>query len=238
MDWRRALADVAVVTVGVLLAFALNAWWEGQREADRETAYLRQLLTDVRDYERHLLASIAHDETMQANAARVLAFTHSDAPAPPMDSLALWVLNGFNFSDVRPIRGTLEALVQSGDVALIRNERLRQRVISAAGYMDYTLEKLQRTEHDLSAFMSTLALEVDLAWLAPHWPPGAALPMPTAGRFRVDAETLRANRTVSAAMIVGHTKGAIRVVYLRRLLDEVREIERLLREELGVPAET
>src|SRR5262252_331642 len=43
---RHALREIAIVTIGILIAFALNAWWENHKERRQEQQNLRALAGD------------------------------------------------------------------------------------------------------------------------------------------------------------------------------------------------
>ncbi len=77
-NWKYAVGELVLIISGILIAFTLNAWWEGQKDALREQAYLEQMLADVQDYEERLEASIKHDRQMQKGAEKLLNVIHTE----------------------------------------------------------------------------------------------------------------------------------------------------------------
>ena len=230
--WARALREIVLIVSSILIAFALNTWWDARAEDNRAEAYLEQLLADAESYERHLGTSIRHDQRMRQCAEAMLHYIHTEEADVPRDSLSTWLLGATNFSDVRPIEGTFESLIQTGDISLIESDSLRSRIVATTGYMDHTLRKLNTTEAELLAMLRDLQYEVDLHDLTAYLD---ELPIdpPTYRRFPVQFEDLRERKHLNGAMLTGYTFASIRLIYLQRLLDEVQGIERLLETELA-----
>lgn len=140
--WRRALrwfgAEFLVVVTGVLVALAVGAWWQGLQDAAKERAYLRQLAADLRETER---AADAADAFLQPvdRAGSLLWLAFYEADAPPRDSLLAWAERAMWTSTVRPVLGTAEALVATGDLALVRDDSLRTAITA---YLERTRGRL------------------------------------------------------------------------------------------------
>ena len=134
-DWQPKLrwfaAEIAVVVVGVLIALALNAWWSARQDGARADAYLRQLASDLAETERVMAAS---DTLMRPTERAVKRLLQSyGEPEPPRDSVLHWIDVGLLTDHRRPVLGTAEALVATGDLALVRDDSLR---IAIAAYLD------------------------------------------------------------------------------------------------------
>ena len=43
LPWKRLLAEFAVIVAGVLIALAVNSWWERRQERNHAEQYLKQL---------------------------------------------------------------------------------------------------------------------------------------------------------------------------------------------------
>lgn len=137
------LAEGAVIVVSILLAFAIDAWWDSVQDRSREASYLAQLAADLEgtliNNERfHGFA----DRGDRANAS--LVGSHYQADPPPYDSLAIWIDLSFRHSVVQPRLETARALVSTGDLALIRDDSLRAAI---AQYVT-TMEAFEGFEAD------------------------------------------------------------------------------------------
>ena len=56
LGWRHLLADIGITTLGILIALALNAWWEHRQDRRTELEALREMrvaivgdVADLRD---------------------------------------------------------------------------------------------------------------------------------------------------------------------------------------------
>ena len=210
-DWFTVLVEIAIVVLGVVIGFQVNDW--GQRRSDRakEQTYLRQLASDLRETERTMLRydSLVQLPTQaEANLRRAFYLTER----PPRDSLFAWYARLGAFSAVRPILGTAEALVATGDLGLIRNDSLRAAITSYLdrsqlyiGYANETYRDWKERAYLLGGWFdegelyrsSMPAAALDSVWQAGH---PMALPPDAINPFPHDAETFLANRSMAAAM--------------------------------------
>ena len=118
------LGEFAVVVTGVLVALALNAWWQGRQDRSFERQYVDQLEQDI----VQTIAGIEGASDADARSDRALTMlirAYRTDPAPPRDSLLRWSINAPNVVLTAPILGTAETIVSSGDLRLIRDDSLR-----------------------------------------------------------------------------------------------------------------
>ena len=146
---RWLATEFLVVALGVLAALVADATWENRAAERRANAYLAQLSADLLETER-LIASYQEDSRVwnAATSELVQAFRLNDRPSAD----SLYVLVGGLASwagPVRPVLGTFEALVSSGDLAAIRDEGLR---IEITKYLESTRTHLQRSQNDFEAY--------------------------------------------------------------------------------------
>jgi hypothetical protein len=117
------LAEGAVIVVSILLAFAIDAWWDSAQERSKEDSYLRQLASDLEGTLANIERFGGRAEAIDPAAARLVQ-SYYEAEAPSRDSLAAW-LSDTGYWVVQPRLGTVEALVTTGDLTLIRDDSLR-----------------------------------------------------------------------------------------------------------------
>lgn len=137
-DWRPKLrwfaAEYLIVVLGVLTAVAINAWWQGCQDRAQEQAYLQQLAADL--HETHALITEGDAKAIGPDDAMRQLYDAFYAPQrPPRDSLLRLVYRTSWIWPVRPVFGTAEALVTTGDLAIIRNDSLRTAITA---YLDDT----------------------------------------------------------------------------------------------------
>jgi hypothetical protein len=147
-EWRVRTrwfaAEFLVVVTGILMAFALQAWWDGRAEALREQSFRAQLLADARENQRRIDAAIVTDSSSQKALERLTAALRSPAALPPDDSLRSWLR--VNSASFRPLVGTLATVQQAGGGGLLREDRVRIRITAYAGEMQAILAQLGALE--------------------------------------------------------------------------------------------
>jgi hypothetical protein len=130
MHWGQILVELTLLVFGILIALAVNNWMEDRRDARLEHQYL-ELLT--RDLDRDL---VALDEALQFEQSQVeaAAFAYRalrEASVAPDQREAVAVALGQLTSrrTLRLGRATYTDLLSTGNLRLIRNTALRDRIV-------------------------------------------------------------------------------------------------------------
>jgi hypothetical protein len=236
-SWREALREYAMVVAGVLTAFAVTAWWEDRQEAGLERAYLLQLHADLTTSER-ILAEGVEFIWGRAEASALVLHSFWQSDPPPADSLVVWLRAPMSFRPFRPILGTVEALVSTGDLRLVRDDSLRAQVVT---YLETTRGHLADAERYEQTYyrsgVATVRGRIDpgaLVVMAPETAAGTAI-APGSGAspvpleydrvpFPVDLPAILRDRQVyvgDGELLVAHRNIAARYV---EMLDEARAL--------------
>lgn len=131
-NWFAVVLEVFIVVLGVVIGFQISGWGEARADRAKEQAYLHQLANDLHRTER----SMIHADSLArpfAEAEAFLARAFYLAERPPEDSLLAWFIPSTYFDAIRPVLGTVEALITTGDLALIENDSLR---LAITAYLD------------------------------------------------------------------------------------------------------
>lgn len=154
IPWPRIIAEGAAIVVSILLAFAIQAWWEGRNEAAQRDVWLGSLASDfelaaldlarVRGYYEHGAAASA--ALLQLPTSQTLS---SDL-GPRVDSLLSYATYGGSFD---PPDGTISAVLGSGNLNLLENQVLASELTAWPG----RLSDLRRTEESLSRGLGLLS---------------------------------------------------------------------------------
>jgi hypothetical protein len=130
----RALAEFAVILVGVLAAFAVDDWATDRADRADERRYLTELLGDIRADSAVIERQIALLATVRSRLAELAPVARSEAPVPA-DTIAF--LRQVAGSHIYPLglgpQTTFRELLATGSLRLIRSPELRSAVI---GYYD------------------------------------------------------------------------------------------------------
>jgi hypothetical protein len=146
-SWSRIRwlsAELTIVVAGILIALAIQSWVDGRDDRAREREYLRQLLADLRETERLVLRDDSIHRVRDRSGVMLLhAFFTPERP--PRDSVLIWVLDATWYEPRRPVLGTADALVATGDLALLQDDALRAAVTA------YIAESRMLTAEQLAA---------------------------------------------------------------------------------------
>jgi hypothetical protein len=129
--WRHVIVEIVIVTVGILIAFSLDSWWDGRRNAAREHAYLEALESDFKDNAGRLREISRRDANVQESATALLTLMRRDPDAPREDVVPL-LTRVFSSLMYEPVLGAYDALVSSGDLELLSDHELRRWIVQFA----------------------------------------------------------------------------------------------------------
>jgi hypothetical protein len=185
--WRELLLEGGAVLLGVLLAFAVDAYGESLSERTAERAYLVALADEVR----------ANDELLQnlsdgsrSRIADVESYLTRVVHASPSERGSVEAVNEM-LGQVGPFRvatfqqGALEDLLTSGGIELVRSAELRRAVLFYAQLLEQEMVRqeaaLRFWEDHMAPYYYEHASFFDfMTWLEV---PGEAIP----GALDVDA---------------------------------------------------
>ena len=54
IPWNRLVVEAAAIVVSILLAFAIDAWWDDRQQRNEEQTILKALLDDLHDKRNYL----------------------------------------------------------------------------------------------------------------------------------------------------------------------------------------
>src|SRR5688572_32744506 len=106
------VGEVSIVVVGVLIAFALNAWWAERDALRAEQVHLRSLVTDFERNIGSLQDLVQRQERVEKACVDLLRLARTE---PLASSNTIRPLLGQVFSSVRfeAVMGAYEALLNS-----------------------------------------------------------------------------------------------------------------------------
>jgi hypothetical protein len=127
ISWARVAIEVVAIVGSILLAFAIDAWWQQRQEQSQEHELIRALLDDFgQNAER--VDSIGTLHRSRRLALERLLEASSNPASADGDSLSYWLSRLYQGHTVEVVEGTLNTLLSSGQLSLIRNDSLRVRL--------------------------------------------------------------------------------------------------------------
>jgi hypothetical protein len=143
LPWKRLVAEVVAIVFGILLAFAIDAWWQDRADRQVEAQYLRALRDDL-DASLSLLD--AADASQQLQTEYLESLLRIDEIDPEPEDVRLWLREGvFVIGTYQPQLSSLRDLESSGQSQLIRDLALRSALASVA----QTVDRLRNVQDDI-----------------------------------------------------------------------------------------
>lgn len=126
LDWTYAIGELAIVTVGVLIALAVDQWNSDRLAVVEEAAYISRLTSDIDENINHLEQQIDAVDQKQESLARVADQLRSGKISNRLEFLQDIVI-GANYGWNQEIahRATYDDLLSSGKFGLINDHRVR-----------------------------------------------------------------------------------------------------------------
>jgi len=140
IPWKRIFVEATAIVASILLAFAIDAWWQNRTDRFVEAQYLRAMRADLlRSLE--LLDENEATQRRQVGYLESLLLTNGDTPYS--DELRRWLDDGlFNVGTYQPQISALHELESSGQTQIIQNQDLRRALASVRQRMN-GLENVQ-----------------------------------------------------------------------------------------------
>ncbi|NNF57051.1 MAG: hypothetical protein HKN04_02315 [Rhodothermaceae bacterium] len=154
-NWFAVALELGIVVLGVVIGFQVTAWGQARSDAAREQTYLRQLAADLLATQQ-VVARVDSVQALPDRATKQLLRAFYASEAPPVDSASKWLLQSYEFDVARPVLGTAQALVSTGDLNLLRNDSLRSAITAYIDRNEWAVRH-QESFQDLG-FTSTQAL--------------------------------------------------------------------------------
>ena len=126
---RRGIAETAVVVLGVLIALGVDSAWAWRMERIEEHEALERLYVDFTATLGEIEEEIANYETQRGGLARVLeAISDGGVPAGSGELPDEVLFGAYGTVLLTPPSGALTSLIASGQIGILRNDELRNRL--------------------------------------------------------------------------------------------------------------
>ena len=144
IPWKRILVEAAAIVASILLAFAIDAWWETRREDDLATSYIDRLKTDIEvDLDAYEL-TVEWSKAIDTSSMYILDIYRGKDPARKTYDLfiyhmfrATWNMRG------RTTSVTYEDLISTGNLGLLPirlRDEMRNYYLQKTSYIDGRVE--------------------------------------------------------------------------------------------------
>jgi hypothetical protein len=136
--WWNAARDVLLMVLSILIAFGLDAWWDGSQVRRNERAALLGLRAEFESNRDLLQSAMEAHEQVLASTKSLLGIIGPTAVSDTTLENDLNVLLGTHTFD--PPTGTLDGLLNSGQLGLIQDDSLRTMLASWQSWIEDVAE--------------------------------------------------------------------------------------------------
>lgn len=133
--FRWFFAELTIVVAGILLALGLQSWWQGRNNDARGAAYQQQVLADVKQTRATYQKAITTDTQLRNITAQLIEALHTRQTLEGEHAMAWLAWRSGWFADPRPVVGNVYALIDTGDIQLIANPKVRAAIVEYASIL-------------------------------------------------------------------------------------------------------
>jgi hypothetical protein len=175
LDWRPKIrwfaAEILVVVAGVLIALAINSWWDRRQEAQAEQRLLVALRGEFTANHEHLTEIIAFHETLKKTTLTLLTRSAASDRAPSSesgDSVDQLLADASWWSSYTSLESTvLDAAVQDGQLGLIQSDSLRRLLAQwRSEVSSASAQSTQESMHYQNVWLPLLRAEGELGQIS------------------------------------------------------------------------
>ena len=132
MPWKRLIPQGAVIVGSILLAFAIDAWWDEHKKNDDVREILSLVILETQTNLTNLTGSIAHHEEISV----AIRAAHAEQSIAAVADSAVIDVEVFE-----PISDALQTLISTGMLGSIDNVDLRIALIAVDSLVNDLAEK-------------------------------------------------------------------------------------------------
>lgn len=138
-----AIGEIILVVIGILIALQINNWNENRKDNIKETAILKELNKDFNNnLQQFKNIKSVHTNSLKS-AIQFKKYINHPNLLEVKDSIAKYYFSAFNGVSYNPSNGVVESLISSGDYQLIKNDTLRNYLISWKDVLEDYVEEEQ-----------------------------------------------------------------------------------------------
>jgi len=194
VPWRRVFAEGVAIVVSILLAFGIQAWWDGRRARANESELLAAMQQDLWNSRADLQRVLAGHERRARTLSDFLASDARRLRDLPTDSATRWIGDLAGVSTFQ----AYDATIRTADLTAIRDEtvkRLLGRWVGGAENVERNGELLIGAVDRVQFLIGPEALMVLRRF---ERPPNAPSPSDILVDLRDDQDFLAARLTLAA----------------------------------------
>ena len=139
LSWGQALAEIALIFIGITLAVFFNNWNEQRKDSALRESYYSRLIAEIEQDRQDLQGIISYHQIRQGSITAFFDFLDA-YPSPDPDSLQHYIREiSYHMSSYVPNESTFQELIATGNIKLMPTE-VRERLLRLARMHAYVHE--------------------------------------------------------------------------------------------------
>lgn len=130
IPWPRILAEGTAVVVSILLAFAIDAWWDERKERDDERDVLLALKAEFETNQLGAISVVDHHEDSVRRIREFRSMSQASIEALTLNEQRSLVAKFASPRTFDPQRGSVRALIGAGKLGILRDPGLRDALMT------------------------------------------------------------------------------------------------------------
>lgn len=147
---RYAIGEILLVVVGILIALQINTWNQNRLSSVQESAILVSIHKEFNQNKKQLDSVVIQHKLAHSSCAKIIDLFPIKTKQEPsvLDSLSSYLWNSYGGVTFNPSQTSINALASTSSFDIIKNENLRDLLISWNDLIeDYQEEEQRSVEH-------------------------------------------------------------------------------------------
>jgi hypothetical protein len=172
-----AIGEIVLVVIGILIALSINNWNIDKIETKKEQVILRGLKTTFEKNLEELKNKYASTKEAYDASIKLLDYINPEITPHSVRDIDTLISSMINYSTYNPSIGTVENIINSGDLNLIKNEKLKNNISDWSGMLNDTDKDIKITnDYTFNALLAFLLQNANLKNApVPEWLKSTAL---------------------------------------------------------------
>ena len=176
VNWYQAIAEVALIIIGILGALAVDSWWDERAEREAEIDYLESLRTDFISTRLSLSNEIEVEKRILGIGREIHTNIATGVSQLSTEELVNKISDFYWFSawEWEPVTATYDELIGSGHLEYIQNQALRislgqfRHLVSQLN--DYRETQISEWQLSHRPFVYEHLIVSDMNWIGDYHP--------------------------------------------------------------------
>ena len=144
---KGVFVDVIAIVLSILLAFAIDAWWEERKERAEEREILASLFVEFEANRDEAGSVVAVHEIAVHSVATLMGLSDDEILALSPDEVEQHMRFFANPRTFDAIRGSVDALTSSGKLGILRSRELREALTTFVNIIEDAAEDREYMSH-------------------------------------------------------------------------------------------